>query len=74
MKRRVKLAIPVALFLAASAVGCATVAPWERGILARPEMSPDAHPACNAYRRHVYSSREGASGGDSGTSGGCGCY
>jgi hypothetical protein len=54
--------------------GCMSVAPWERGNLAQPEMAADAHPLQRAFREHVYMSREAAmsAGGEGG--GGCGCY
>ncbi|MDE2342757.1 MAG: DUF4266 domain-containing protein [Betaproteobacteria bacterium] len=57
--------------------GCSTsapqVMPWEKGNLARPEMTFDAHPAEAALTEHVYSSKEGASGGSGVGGGGCGC-
>lgn len=54
-------------------LGCATVEPWERGRLAKQEMSfePDAMNA--AFHRHLYFSKEASSGGDSTSGGGCGC-
>ncbi len=54
--------------------GCASVAPWERGNLAKPEMALNANAMQNSLRTHVYGSREAAAGGDSATGGGCGCY
>lgn len=62
-----------ALLLALVTGGCATVQPWERGDLARPEMAfePDAQLA--TYRRHVEFSKEAASGGPALSGGGCGC-
>ena len=55
--------------------GCASVAPWERGNLAKPEMALDAHPSQTLFRSHAYSSREAAqSSGSTGSGGGCGCY
>jgi hypothetical protein len=54
--------------------GCATVEPWERGVLAKPQMALDPYPLQRSLRTHVQSSREAAGGGDSATGGGCGCY
>ncbi|MCB1666274.1 MAG: DUF4266 domain-containing protein [Pseudomonadales bacterium] len=54
---------------------CTTVQPWERGVLAKPQMGLEANPMQSRMRTHVYSSREAA--GDvnfSGGGGGCGCY
>ena len=63
-----------ALCLALVLSGCSSVAPWERGNLANPEMSPDVHAAQRALRDHVYGSREAAAAGASAAGGGCGCY
>lgn len=53
--------------------GCSSVAPWERGTLAKPEMSIMPDPALTGLRDHIFSSKEGSQGGHSGTGGGCGC-
>lgn len=55
--------------------GCTSVAPWERGTLAKPQMSLDPTPLQSGLRHHQYSSREGTVSIDaSGGGGGCGCY
>lgn len=54
--------------------GCAEVAPWERGNLAKPHMALEPDPVQRALRVHAYGSREAAAGGDSAGGGGCGCY
>jgi hypothetical protein len=54
--------------------GCAEVAPWERGNLAKAHMALDPYPAQSAWREHNYGSREAASGSASASGGGCGCY
>jgi hypothetical protein len=55
--------------------GCANVAPWERGILAKPQMALDPNPLQTGARMHNYGSREaGASTNSEGGGGGCGCY
>ena len=59
--------------LSACMPGCATVAPWERGNLAKPHMALDPNPAQSAMRTHTYISREAAAGGDTAAGGGCGC-
>jgi hypothetical protein len=53
--------------------GC-SVAPWERGSLAKPQMALDSHPMQTDFRGHAYGSREGATGSSVGAGGGCGCY
>lgn len=52
---------------------CATVEPWERGTLAKPQMALDPNPQRTALRVHKFTSREAASGGDTAVGGGCGC-
>jgi hypothetical protein len=54
--------------------GCADVAPWERGILARPQMALNPAPLRHALLAHVQSSREAAPASDPAEGGGCGCY
>ena len=54
--------------------GCATVAPWERGNLAKAEMNFDHNPAQTEMRSHAFSAREASVSGNSGAGGGCGCY
>lgn len=61
------------LGLAASLSACAEVDPWDRGTLAKPHMALDPHPRVSALKKHVYTSREAASGGSEATGGGCGC-
>ena len=54
-----------------SLVGCATVAPYERGALAHPTMSPED--MSSGLDEHVRAVSEGATGGFGGGGGGCGC-
>jgi hypothetical protein len=65
------------LLLLSSAVvllgGCTVVEPWEREVLARPEMSLDASPLDAAIDDHIYFSKEASSGGRGFGGGGCGC-
>jgi hypothetical protein len=55
--------------------GCASVGvePWQRDVLARPEMSLDAAPVDAAIDDHIYFSKEASSGGRGFGGGGCGC-
>ena len=53
--------------------GCAGVQPWERDVLARPEMSLDNAPLDAAIDDHIYFSKEASSGGRGFAGGGCGC-
>ena len=68
-----KALIGLAAFLALC--GCSTlgVQPWERDVLARPEMSLDADPIDVAIDDHIYFSKEASSGGRGFGGGGCGC-
>ncbi len=55
--------------------GCANLAPWERGNLAKPHMAINPDPMQTNMRAHNYGSREsGASVNSSGGGGGCGCF
>ncbi len=54
--------------------GCATVHPWERGNLARPDMAVEPHPEQRALRDHIHASREAGVAGAAAQGGGCGCY
>ncbi|MBI3526180.1 MAG: DUF4266 domain-containing protein [Betaproteobacteria bacterium] len=57
-------------------VGCASIGsvePWQKGVLAKPEMSFDDEQASTRYNEHIYSSRETTAGGASVGGGGCGC-
>ncbi|HXS92743.1 MAG TPA: DUF4266 domain-containing protein [Steroidobacteraceae bacterium] len=64
--------IPLFLVLLGLA-GCAGVQPWERDVLARPEMSLDSAPLDAAIDDHIYFSKEASSGGRGFGGGGCGC-
>lgn len=56
-----------------STLGCATVAPWERERLARPDMALGANAELDTAEAHATETREGASGGFGTGGGGCGC-
>jgi len=55
--------------------GCSSlgVKPWQRGILAKPEMSLDCEPVTLAIDDHIYFAKEATSGGRDFSGGGCGC-
>ncbi len=49
------------------------VRPWERDVLARPDMGWDPDPLEATLQGHVYFSKEAALPGASAGGGGCGC-
>jgi len=53
--------------------GCTVVEPWQRDVLARPEMSLDAAALDAAIDDHIYFSKEASSGCRGFGGGGCGC-
>ena len=53
--------------------GCASVQPWERGTLARPEMQLDPNSLQSGLYEQVYDSKEASSGGSKTAGAGCGC-
>ena len=68
-------AIGALLLTAATLGGCAIqpLQPWERGNLAKPEMTMGADPLDQRFVQHIYGSKENASGGYGVGGGGCGC-
>ena len=68
-----RLAILMSLVLAACGCTALGVKPWQREILARPQMALNANPIDAAIDDHIYFSKEAASGGRSFGGGGCGC-
>jgi hypothetical protein len=66
----------ISLFTLTTLVGCSSfvdVKPWEKGVLAKPEMTFEVDRLDNGFTEHIYSSKEGASGGAGIGGGGCGC-
>ena len=63
----------LAALAAAAACSSLGVQPWERDILARPEMALDANPVDTAFNEHLYFSKEATGGGRGFGGGGCGC-
>lgn len=77
MTRRATRVGAAVLSLATGALagGCALTPPqpWEKGNLARPEMTMAADPLDQRFVQHIYASKENASGGYGVGGGGCGC-
>ena len=59
--------------LASLTAGCATIEPWDRDVLARPDMQLVSDPIEAATDQHIYFSKEASSGGQGFGGGGCGC-
>lgn len=59
------------------ATGCSSFIkppqPWEKGLLAKPEMVMGGDALDQRFTQHIYSSKESASGGYGVGGGGCGC-
>ena len=53
--------------------GCATVAPYERERLAKPDMELARNPDAAAGEEHATNYREGSTGATGASGGGCGC-
>jgi len=70
-----RLCALLSMVMALSAGGCGSwgVKPWQREVLARPEMQLDATPIISSLDDHIYFSKEAAAGGRSFAGGGCGC-
>ncbi len=68
-----KTVLIVAVALALTACSGLGVKPWQRGVLARPDMTLGAEPLDAAFDDHIYFSKEGSSGGRGFAGGGCGC-
>jgi hypothetical protein len=61
------------LLITATLLGCTKVEPWQKGNLAKPNMGFDPDPLEAKFVRHVYRSKEAASGGYGVAVAGCGC-
>ena len=64
------------LLLAAALTGCATSQgpkPWEKGNLARPEMTMAGDALDQRFTQHIYQSKENGTGNSGVGGGGCGC-
>ncbi len=67
--------IAALLLFAITVAGCSSmgVEPWERDVLATPEMALESDPLDASVDDHVYFSKEASSGGKGFGGGGCGC-
>jgi hypothetical protein len=72
MKFKILLVISVFTLLC-SCSSISNVQPWEKGYLAKPEMTFDADVLDKNFTEHTYFSKEGAFGGAGVGGGGCGC-
>lgn len=72
MKRMTALSLCIGVVVIS---GCANmgVEPWERDLLARPDMELVADPVETGLDEHIYFSKEASSGGQGFGGGGCGC-
>ena len=73
-KLRCYFLLPMLIATNLALSGCASVAPWQRGTLAKPQMAASQSALASTMRSHNYGSREAASGSGSSGGGGCGCY
>jgi len=74
MTRRLSIALTlIALALSTSACSGIGPSPWEKDLMAKPEMQVDSYAVLAAAEDHVYFSREASSGGRGFAGGGCGC-
>lgn len=75
--RRVRWAAGAALTgVLLTTAGCShlgEVSPWEKGQLAKPQMTFESDPLDQRFVQHIYGSKENASGGYGVGGGGCGC-
>jgi hypothetical protein len=56
--------------------GCSHLDPvnaWEKGNLAKPQMTFEGDPLDQRFTQHIYNSKENSSGGYGVGGGGCGC-
>ncbi len=73
MKIETKGIVSAVVLSVAGLAGCAGVEPWDRDVLARPEMQIVIDPIEAAADEHIYFSKEASSGGRGFGGGGCGC-
>ena len=73
--KRSSLIAAACLGLALSCGACSSIGtkPWEKDLMARKEMQPNAYQLQIAAEEHIYFSKEASSGGRGFAGGGCGC-
>lgn len=69
------MTLVAALAACSLCAGCASIGPkpWQKDLMALPEMQVNADPLVAAADDHIYFSKEAASGGRGFAGGGCGC-
>jgi uncharacterized protein DUF4266 len=72
-RHRIKLILVTNLLLVLSGCSSWGVDPWDRDLLAKPEMALNSSPLDQSIDDHIYFSKEASSGGRSFAGGGCGC-
>jgi hypothetical protein len=73
IRKRMLCAAALAAMLAVLPGCAAAVKPWDRDLLAKPQMRFVPHPMLTAVDDHIYFSKEGSTGGMDVAGGGCGC-
>jgi hypothetical protein len=76
MKRTIISKAAVIVAVVSLLGGCSNlgqVKPWEKGNLAKPEMTFAGDRLESNFAEHTYTSKEAASGGSGVGTGGCGC-
>jgi hypothetical protein len=73
VEKRWSVLLAGSVAIASLLCGCAGVEPWDRDVLARPDMQIVADPLEAAVDEHIYFSKEASSGGRGFGGGGCGC-
>ncbi len=74
MRRILKrVASVIALLGLLSSTGCVAIKPWERELLARPDMQWEDDSLLGAIKGHTYFSKEATFSSSGGGGGGCGC-
>ena len=68
-----KLVALLLLSLLGGVVSCTPVQPWQKEHLALRHMAFETDPLEAKFKEHIYSSKEGSSGGYGPGGGGCGC-
>jgi hypothetical protein len=72
---RIRIAAAAMLVAGCLCAGCSApgVKPWQRDLMAKPEMQLDPYPVDSTIDDHLYFSKEASSGGRGFGGGGCGC-
>ncbi len=70
---RIAVLLGLSALVMSTAVGCVTVRPEQRSILADPTMQMKSEQRDETALEHVLENREGSYGGGSVEGGGCGC-